>query len=185
MKKFGTLLVVFSALLGEYASAVPVPTGWILFDFTCAKSGSDVVCNGKMTPKEDLNLTFYEGNFRLISPSGDEVALSSMTVKGLNAFRSNVYRMDISYPIVMRFKNYPSTAIRYLDIREPAHGNTGRIENFPLTSGSASARANTTSSQALPAAQTVIGGKAYTVTFSNCRAETGSYVCTSRLTPLK
>ncbi|UWX64772.1 hypothetical protein [Deinococcus rubellus] len=126
---------------------------------------------------------FFASSTKAFTPDGQAIEASSSSVAGKpsSAFSTNVSYKDVPVKVVYTFP-YPHAlnTISMLMI------DTGTIRNVAITPSSPTAAS---SSAALPAiqlgtTQAVVGGKAYTISLTNCKLNSGNYTCTSTLVPL-
>ena len=135
-------------------------------------------------PQETRPGLFFASNSQAFTPEGRAISATTTAVadKPADPYSTIVAYKNIAIKVVYTF-DYPKkfNTIRALYI------DKGKLENVPINSGNAAAMPSTpqTAPVNLGSTQAVVGGKAYTITLTNCKASSGSYVCTSTLQPLR
>lgn len=184
MRTITTLLLL--AFIGSTASqavnfTTQIDENLLITIPSCQKQATDVTCNATVVAKnQDIHTLATKVSFLLISPNGDEVQASEYTVKGEDGFNGFDYRQDIVYPAVIRFKNYPSSSIKYMDV----HGYYGshRLENIPLVGPPVAVPNN----KIIVKSPLLTNMGKYNVNLSNCQSNaSGILNCSVSLTPIK
>lgn len=148
---------------------------------TCLKSGTTVTCSGNIVNnQQDMQPSFYQDSMRLISPTGDEVTLSSLSIKGTDAIKNYVQlRQGITYPLSVEFKGYSAGIVKYFDVNR---ADPARVTNFTFANATVSVPQRSVTSPA----PIQISNQGYNVTLSNCVAgQNGTFTCAATFTPAK
>lgn len=125
---------------------------------------------------------FFAASTKAFTPDGQAIQASSSSVAGKpnDAYSTNVSYRDVPVKVVYTFP-YPHAlnTISMLMI------DTGTIRNVAISTSVPAAVPNAASPAVqLGTTQAVVGGKAYTISLTNCKLNSGNYTCTSTLVPL-
>ncbi|UQN06496.1 hypothetical protein [Deinococcus sp. QL22] len=121
---------------------------------------------------------------RLVSPTGKEIYPVRTTVGDLQLDNSqrtwNYFSFYRGVPVLATFvfKGYTDNSVARFYI------GTGYLSDVPVQPATAESPVPPVTPMKFPSTQAVIGGKAFTVSFANCKATvSGAYTCSSTVTP--
>lgn len=149
----------------------------------CSFIQEGLQCDLTYTPAEDGSYYFSSYDFHVVTPDG--VPVQGYWVKAAGGqWQSNntgsiISYAGVNYQVSLLFK-VPKTT-RSLTVFS-AYGGT--LRNVAIGGATTAVPTPSSPSVNLPTTQAFIGGKAYTVSFTNCKLNSaGAYVCTSTVTP--
>lgn len=152
----------------------------------CAFTQAGLQCDLTFTPGSDDRYFFDTGKFHVVTPDGVPVVARQVKAAGggwtnsttswITSYQGLAYQVSVLFDVPKTTRSLPVFS---------AYGST--LRNV-MIGGAATPPATTPPAPTLnlPATQAVIGGKAYTISFTNCAASgNGAFTCRSVLTPAR
>lgn len=183
MKKITAMIAVATVLL-SHAHAQGAKATWRVAE--CYHTEKDgVLCTMTFTPSSDVSGEYWRPTDFAVASSSGNTALGNWIKIGdgdWNAYWSNPTDYFGGVPVSVHVLfNVPKsmTIFRAMSV------DGTRFTNVPIR-GATGAAAAAPAPVKLPNTQAVIGGKAYTISFTNCKpAASGAYACSSVVTPAR